>query len=108
MAWLSSGRITNPTANQVLLDTLAVVGGSYFFRVQGSSTVASAWEVQWQDATNVTTLKSFIIAVGSMGTSESFEVPQNLTITMNPNERIRVIQVGAVTGSVSVSLVGNL
>lgn len=107
MAWLSSGRITNPTLDQVLLDTGAVPAGAYWLKAQGASTVNSAFEVQYRDATNTTTLKSQIIATPTFGTTEPFDIPERFQFNMTANERIRIIQVAAVTGSVSVSLVGN-
>jgi hypothetical protein len=107
MAWLSSGRIANPAIDQVILDTGPLPAGAYWFTAQGSGSVAAAMEVQLRDAANATTVKSQIIANPAFGTSPPFEVPERFQFNVNVNERIRVIMVAAVTGSVSVSLVGN-
>lgn len=103
MAWTSSGRITNPTLDLVLVDSGPISNpGPKNFQVFAASTAASAFEIQWRDATNVTTLKSQIIAVPAFGSVSFYGFLRE--IDMNLNERIRVIQVAAVTGSVSVSI----
>ena len=107
MAWLSSGRLTNPVLDQVLVDTGAMAAGSYFFDAFASASVASIFEVQLRDAANAATLKSQIIAVQATGTTWGFEIPSSTYLDVAVNQRIRVIQVAAVTGQVSVSLVGN-
>lgn len=105
--WLSSGRVTNPTLDQVLVETGALIAGVYWFAAQGSATVAAAFEVQLRNATNTITLKSQIIAVSAYGTSPIFEIPERFQFEVAAGERIRIIQIAAITGSVSVSLVGN-
>lgn len=107
MSWTASGRITNPTLDQVLVDTGPLVAGVYFFSVFAAATVASAFELQWRNAANAATLKSQIVAVPANTTIWGFEVANGLYIDVAASERIRIIQVAAVTGSVSVSLVGS-
>ena len=107
MSWLSSGRVANPALDQVLLDTGAVVDGIYFFDVFAASTIAAAFELQHRNSTNLANIDSQIIAVPAFASSWGFAVPQTLCIPMAAGERIRLIQVAAVVGSVSVSIVGN-
>lgn len=107
MAWLSSGRLANPTLDQVLLDTGALPAGSYFFDAFAASTVQAAFELQLRDAANTTTVKSQIIAVPAFTTTWGFSVSTQIYLDVTANQRLRIIQVAAVTGSVSVSLVGN-
>ena len=107
MAWLSSGRLTNPLLDQVLVDTGAMSAGSYFFDAFAASSVASIFEVQLRDAANTATLKSQIIAVQATSSTWGFEIPSSTYLDVAVNQRIRMIQVAPVTGQVSVSLVGN-
>ena len=103
MAWLSSGRILNPTLDLVLVDSGVITNpGPKNFQVFAASTVASAFEIQWRDAANTATLKSQIIAVPAFGSISFYGFLREIDMAIN--ERIRVIQVAAVTGSVSVSL----
>ena len=107
MSWLSSGRITNPTLDQVLLDTGALPAGVYFFAAYGAGSVASVFEVQHRDATNTVTLKSQIIAAAASSIAPKFEVSERTPLTLAANERIRIIAVAAIVGAVSVSLLIN-
>lgn len=107
MSWLASGRVTNPTLDQVLVDTGPLATGSYFFDVFAASSVAAIFEVQHRDAANTTTLKSQIVATPATSTTWGFSVPSSTYLEVVTNQRIRVIQVAAVTGNVSVSIVGN-
>jgi hypothetical protein len=100
--WISSGRITNPALNQVLLDTGALAAKERLFQVFVSSTVAIPLEVQWRDATDTATLKSQIIAVPASTFVQMFQFLSE--IPMAANERLRIIAVSAATGSVSCSL----
>lgn len=102
MAWLSSGRVTNPTANQVLIDTGQLVAGPKNFAVYAASTAAAAFELQWRDATDTTTTKSQIVAAGANGFTYSPPLLRDVEVAQN--ERFRVIQVANLTGSVSVSM----
>lgn len=103
MGWISSGRLANPITDQVLCDTGPLPGPTgRSFIVAGSATVASVFEVQWRNAANTVTNKSQILAVPANGTASLPEA--NTTFVMADQERVRIIQVVGVTGSVSVSL----
>jgi len=104
MAWLSSGRITNPIADQVLVDTGQLPQGTMSFMLVGSATVASVFEIQLRNAANTATLKSQILAVPASSTANIPETPVNPPFAIATDERLRVIQVTGITGSVSVSL----
>lgn len=102
MPWVSSGRITNPALNQVLVDTGPLTGGARSFQVFASANVDAVFEIQLRDATNTTTLKDQILAVPAMGTASLGPLLSDPPVA--DGERLRVIQVGAVTGNVSVSV----
>lgn len=102
MAWFSSGRITNPVLDQVLVDTGPIQGGSKNFQVYAASTGQAAFEIQWRDAANAITKKSQILAVPAFGYNMLFPLVREIELL--DNERLRVVAVQAITGSVSVSL----
>lgn len=104
------GKLIFRTAGDVPVATLtfsnpafgAAVAGVRTFQVFGAASVASVFEIQYRNAANNGTLKSQILAVPASGTA-SFP-PIFPDLSMADNERIRIIQVAAVTGNVSVSL----
>lgn len=101
MTWLSSGRITNPAIDALLLDTGALIAGSRTPQIMISSTVAAAFELQYRDAANAVTLKSQIIACGAFDVqSVGFSIPLDMLAT----ERLRVLAVGTIVGVMSVSI----
>lgn len=102
MAWLNSGRVANPALDQVLIDTGPLQANSVTFAVYLAATANCAVEVQWRDAANTGNVKSQIVACTAFNSND--KPHQKYPIEMAVNERIRVIQVAAVTGSVSVSL----
>ena len=101
MAWISSGRITNPAVDAVLLDTGPVVSGTRSPQVMLSSTVAAGFELQWRDAANLATLKSQMISCTALDTKDS-KIWSD--IEMATNERLRVLAVGLIVGTISVSM----
>lgn len=104
MPWVSSGRITNPTLDQVLVDTGQLPAGGRSFNAVASASVVGIFEVQLRDATNTTTLKSQILCVPANGTANIPEAAANCNFDMAANERIRIIQAVALTGISSCSL----
>jgi hypothetical protein len=100
--WVASGRITNPTLNQVLADTGQMVAKQRIWQAVVSATVAAPFELQHLAADGTTVLKSQIIACQALDTKT---IPRQVEeVTMATNERIRIIAVTAITGSVSVSI----
>lgn len=108
MGWRNSGRITNPIAGQILLDTGPLITGQYHFLVYGAANANAAFEFQWRNALNTATLGSQIFAVAGFGSTPPFEIPRDFYIqTTADNERFRIEMVNAVTGAVSVSMITN-
>lgn len=107
MAWVGSGRISNPAKDVVLCDTGPVDSGTYYFDVYVTSSIAATFELQYRDAENANTLKSQTIAVPANVTVRGFSIPPGLFLTMDQGERLRVIQVTQGLGDVSISIVGN-
>lgn len=101
MAWISSGRVSSPALDAVLLDTGPLISGTRAPQAIISSTVAAAFELQWRDAANLVTLRSQILACLAFDTRNTII---NSTIEMLTNERLRVLAVGTIVGTVSVSL----
>lgn len=102
--WLSSGRITNPIADQVIADTGALPGICRQFTAIASASVATIFELQLRNAANTATLKSQILAVPASGSITTSDQPNNAAFCMADNERLRIVTVVGVTGSVSASL----
>ena len=100
--WYASGRLQNPVQNQVIVDTGALAAKQRMFRCVVAATVNCALELQHVAADGTTILKTQIIAVTAYGTVALG--PQVEEVTMETNERIRLIAVAAVTGFVSASL----
>jgi len=103
MAWTASGRTVNPVTDQVLCDTGPLPGpAGRSAQVVAAATVAAVFELQWRNAANTSTLKSQILAVPASGTAQ---LPESVnTFVMSDQERLRIIMVAGITGSVSVSL----
>jgi hypothetical protein len=101
--WLSSGRITTPIlAEGVVIDSGPLGVGPMNMQIFASSNVNAAFEVQWRDAANATTLKSQVIAVPAFTFAQTRPFLRDLNISAG--ERIRVVSITAITGAVSVSL----
>ena len=100
--WIASGSVTNPTANQVMVDTGALSGpGKIEFCVYAASTVATAIRVQHMNAANSAAVQDPLVTVPA----NNFQTfCPKIPITYADGERFRVIMTGAVTGVVSVSL----
>jgi hypothetical protein len=100
--WYASGRLTNPTLNQVLVDTGALPAKQRMFKVIAAATVNTPLELQHVAADGTTVLKSQIIAIPAFSTAGCG--PQVEEVNMAINERVRIIAVTAVTGFVSCSI----
>ena len=101
MPWTSSGRITNPTAGQIVADSGALAGGTREPLIAVACSVAVTLELQQRDAANAATLKSQIISVPA-NTFVAFHVPMGIPV--GDGERLRLENVSAVTGVLSVSV----
>jgi len=100
MAWVNSGRVTNPALGQVLVDTGPLTGGVHNLAACGACTAAGAFEVQHRDVANTTTINSQIFAVPASG----FSVLPTMDCTVDQDDRLRIVAVGAIVGTASVSL----
>lgn len=101
--WVTSGILTNPTANQIICDAGAVPDiGGHEFDIYISSTVAMVGVVEWRDAANAANVWSHIIPVTAGTISPVFT--QRGSPTMQTGERIRVRMNAGVTGSVQCSI----
>lgn len=101
-AWFTGGIVTNPAANAILADAGAqTIESGHDFDVCVSSTVATAFVIEWRDATNTANVWSHIVPIAANGfvcfTSRG-------SLTMLVGERIRVRQNSAATGSVQASI----
>ena len=101
MAWISSGRLVNPAIDAVLLDTVALTAGIRTPQAIVTSTVTAQFELQLRDAANAATLRSQILSVVAMDT---FDFTFNQPIQVALNERLRILAVGTIVGTVSVSM----
>lgn len=102
MAWISSGRITNPTLNQVLVDTGPLAAKERIFQAVSAATANAPLELQHVAADGTTVLRSQILACTAFGTGWFPSLSSELNMAIN--ERLRIIAVTAITGSVSCSL----
>lgn len=101
--WLSSGSVTNPTANQVMVDTGALAGPTTIeFCAYVGSTVGTAVRIQHMNAANTTALQDQLMPVPA-NQFTFMCLPHAISIA--DQERVRVIMNGAATGVVSVSLI---
>jgi hypothetical protein len=100
--WYSSGRLTNPAINAVIITTGALPAKQRMFQVSVASTVAAPFEYQWLAADGTTVKNSQILACQALDSKET--QPQLQEIDMLINESIRVIAVTAITGQVSASI----
>jgi hypothetical protein len=101
--WVGGTVFTNPAANTVLADSGAVTaaapdGTTYEYQVVASSTVAAQIQVQHRDAANASTVESFDVFL------PAGVVTFPVQVTLKSNERVRVVLVSGITGSISAAL----
>ena len=102
MTWLFSGRVVNPVLDAVIIDTGPLAAAPRNFQIFASATVAAPLEVQWRDAANLVTKASQVLAIPALDFKT--KIPFLRELDMLANERIRIVAVTAIVGSVSVSL----
>jgi hypothetical protein len=101
MPWTSSGRLTNPIAGQIALDSGALPLGTRRIVVVMSCSVDVATELQHRDAANAATLNSQVLSCKAFDTV-SIEIPMGLNNAAN--ERYRIENISAIAGVLSVSV----
>ncbi len=97
----TSGPVVNPGAGAVIIDTGQL--GSFphlvHWQVNNSAALAVDFEVQWRDAANAVTLANWpILAEGGAG---HVEMMQQLVLSFQNLERLRIITPVAVVGTVN-------
>lgn len=102
MTWLSSGRISSPALDAVLLDTGPLPAAPRNFKIMAACSVAASIEIQWRDATNTSNNGAQIVSIQALDFQQS--VPFMREIDMLANERIRIVAIGLIVGVVSVSI----
>jgi hypothetical protein len=101
--WSNSDILTNPTDGTVMVQTPAVPQASVdlLLAVVAAGTVAFTYDVQHRNAANDANLASQRRIISAAGNDE-FLFPSILTL--NQNERVRVVLVGPITGDLQVSI----
>jgi hypothetical protein len=98
-AWDTAGIQVNPAASAVLADSGPKAGGAFDALVILGANVAVVATVEWRNAANTANVKSQVIAVGANQVIQ-LKFPVDLAL----NERVRVLNNAAVTGSVQASV----
>lgn len=98
--WFPGAIATNPADQTVLVDTLALLPGTYLVSVQGAGSVAWTYDLQRRDSTNSVNQASQRRrpAAGN----EDFICAG--TFDLLTNERMRCVLQGAITGEVQLSI----
>lgn len=100
-AWTAGTVQTNPADTAVLADTGALPAGNYLVGVTGCASAAEVYDVQHRNAANAATLKTQRRRVRALD-NDDFLFPNKITLALN--ERIRVVQAGALVGEIQVSI----
>lgn len=105
MAWLSNGPIVNPGAGAVLAETGPVpaqgIPGRSLPGLIASSTVAATLRIEHRNAANAANLQSQVLPVQA---NTPLAIPALGSVSPDPGERIRLVVVSAVVGTVQGSL----
>lgn len=99
--WTSGALQANPVDTTVLVDTGPLAQGNYLFATVIATDTASTADVQWRDATNATNNDSQRRFIPS-GQNDDFLFPNKITLANN--ERLRIVQVGNLTGNEQASI----
>jgi len=100
--WNTEGPQSNPLNNVLLADTgPADDNNQHRLTAFVSTSIAARVDLELRDSTNTITLKSLPIFVLA-GTSQS--IPLTNEFFVNVNERIRLVLIGAIIGTISGSL----
>ncbi len=104
--WLSTGKITDPTAGQVLLEHGPYGSfGNVSFTIIASTTAADlTLKVEHRNAANDSTLNSQYLYVAKGVTAFTPQFPANSAPHVQAGERIRIVNENAITGSKDVSV----
>jgi hypothetical protein len=93
---------TNPNDGDVIVDTGALSpAGEYLVAATGAVSVASAYDFQYRDAANATTLH-FVRRRLAAGPEDW--ISPNKVSNVLLNERFRIVQIGTIVGEVQLSI----
>ncbi len=93
------GTAVNPAALAVLVDSGQLAGGEQMVSIYFSANVVVDFRIEWRNAANTATIASWTILQGGPSAAPFQWGPTTFAITTN--ERIRVVNVGVVVGTVS-------
>lgn len=99
MSWNTEGVKSNPSDGTLLADTDELDSGFYAFSLLGTATLLSTVKLQHRNAANDTTLNEHIIKFLANDTKQV-----TFPITVDTNQRVRVLSEGVNLGSVQASL----
>ncbi len=94
-----SGLVVNPAAAAVLVDSGQVTNANKTAIVTVSTNTKVDFAVEWRNAANSATLATWTVCTG-----DAFSFPQINLSNMLTDERLRVITVGGVTGTVAAHI----
>ncbi len=101
---IDGGTNINPAALTVLSDTGQLVAGDHMVTAFLSANVVVDFRIELRDAANAVTLASWTVLQGGPSASAfEFKMP----IGFSTDERIRVVNVGVVVGTVSTTMQAN-
>jgi len=100
MAWITSGAVTDPPDNAVLLDSGPLAAGVFVLPLLLMSADFQRFvRLEWRNAANSANKQSHIFIVDG---SRIFDL-SGRSITVLANERIRLVALGEVEGNVQVT-----
>lgn len=101
MTWHTEGPISNPVADTLLADTGPLtIGGTVYAIVLATGTAVVTFRVEHRNAANDASLVAFIMRVPANDT-RSFDIG---ALGIAPNERLRIVTVGAIVGNVQAMI----
>jgi hypothetical protein len=100
MAWITSGVVTDPTDNAVLLDSGPLTSGVFVLPLLLMSTdFRRLVRIEWRNAANNSNKQSHIFIVDG---SQIFDL-SGRSITVLVGERVRLVTIGEVEGKVQAT-----
>lgn len=104
--WLASGLVVNPTTGTVIIERVAAIDATPRMCVIGASSVTAQLRIQHRNVLNDTTIREQILPLGP-STANQFCWNNNEFLVLE-GERIRVVPLAAVIGTVSVTMLTDL
>ncbi len=98
---VDGGIIVNPGAANVNVDSGQLAAGQHVITAIISANVVVDFRIEWRDAANAVTLASWTILSGGPS-AVPFQFKMNAAMLLN--ERVRVVNIAAVVGTVACSI----